>query len=123
MTKLKLLHLKNEMLLANTLANLIGAVLVQALLFKAETPFPQDLFTNRLVYLFDLVFTPLAFIIVIVFTLIYERPIRLYLTAKENPQPISPDLEGGARRRLLNEPFVLIAIDFRILIKSDPLIH
>jgi hypothetical protein len=38
MTKFKLLHLKNEMLVANFLANFIGAVLVQALLFRAETP-------------------------------------------------------------------------------------
>lgn len=112
MTKLKLLHLKNEMLIANTLANLIGAVLVQALLFRVETPFPQNLFLNRVVYLFDLAFTPFAFIFVFVFTLIYERPIRQYLTATENGLPMSPDLEGRARRILLNEPFVLIAIDF-----------
>jgi sigma-B regulation protein RsbU (phosphoserine phosphatase) len=112
MTKLKLFHLKNEMLAANSLANLIGAVLVQALIFRAETPFPESLFTNRIVHLFDMAFTPFAFIFATALTLIYERSARQYLTAKSNQIPISPELESRARRRILNEPFVLIAIDF-----------
>ncbi len=100
------------MLVANFLANFIGAVLVQALLFRAETPFPDSLFETRLVYWFDRAFTPFAFIFVTVITLIYERSIRQYLTARSNRMPISPELESTARRKLLNEPFVLIAIDF-----------
>jgi len=112
MTKLKLFHLKNEMLAANFLANFIGAVLVQALIFTAETPFPDSLFENRFVHLFDLAFTPFAFISVTAINLIYERSIRQYLTARSRQVPISPELEGRARRRILNEPFVLIALDF-----------
>jgi adenylate cyclase len=111
MTKLKLFHLKNEMLVANFLANMIGAVLVQALIFKAETPLPDSLFESRLLYWFDMAFTPLAFLFVTVMTLIYERSIRQYLTARSNRIPLSPGLENRARRGLLNEPFVLIAID------------
>jgi len=133
MAKLKILHLKNEMLVANFLANFIGAVLVQALLFRAEAPLPDSLFETRLVYWFDMAFTPLAFIFVTVVTLIYERSIRQYLTARSNRMPISPALESTARRKLLNEPFVLIAIDFGmwllaailyplafLLVKADP---
>ena len=112
MTKLKLLHLKNEMLVANFLANFIGVFLVQALMFRAETPVPESLFTNRLVYWFDMAFTPFAFIFVTTLTLIYERPIRRYLTARSNQIGISPKLESLARQRILNEPFVLIAADF-----------
>jgi sigma-B regulation protein RsbU (phosphoserine phosphatase) len=112
MTGWKVFHLKNEMLVANFLANFIGAVLVQALIFRAETPFPDDLFENRLVYLFDMAFTPLAFILVTAVTLVYERSIRQYLAAKSNQLPISPELESRARREILNEPFVLIAVDF-----------
>ncbi len=100
------------MLVANFLANFIGAVLVQALLFRAETPFADSLFETRLVYWFDMAFTPFAFIFVTAITLIYERSIRQYLTARSNQMPLSPELENRARRRLLNEPFVLIAIDF-----------
>ncbi len=112
MTKLKFFHLKNEMLAANFLANFIGAVIVQALIYRAEIPFLDILFENRLAYLFDMAFTPFAFIFVTAITLIYERSIRQYLTAESNRIPISPELESRARRRLLNEPFVLIAIDF-----------
>ena len=112
MTKLKFFRLKNEMLAANVLANFIGAFLVQGLIFRAETPFPDSLFENRLVYFFDMAFTPLAFLFAAAATLIYERSIRQYLTARSNQIPISPELESRARRRILNEPFVLIAIDF-----------
>ena len=112
MTKFKLLHLKNEMLAANFLANFTGAILVQALIFRAETPLPDSLFENRLVYWFDAAFTPFAFIFVTVITLIYERSIRQYLTARSNQTPITPELESRARQGILNEPFVLIAIDF-----------
>jgi sigma-B regulation protein RsbU (phosphoserine phosphatase) len=112
MTKLKLLHLKNDMLAANFLANFIAAELVQVLIFKAEDPLTVDLFENSLVNLFDKAFSPFAFIFVTVVTLIYERPIRQYLTAKANRTPPSPGLGDKARRRLLNEPFVLIVIDF-----------
>jgi sigma-B regulation protein RsbU (phosphoserine phosphatase) len=112
MTKLKFFRLKNEMLAANVLANFIGAFLVQGLIFRAETPFPDSLFENRLVYFFDMAFTPLAFLFATAATLIYERSIRHYLTARSNQIPISPELESRARRRILNEPFVLIAIDF-----------
>ena len=112
MTTFKHWHLKNEMLVANFLANFIGAVLVQKLIVKAETSFPESLFDNPLLFFFDILFTPCAFIFVTVATLIYERPIRQYLTARSNQMPISPELESTARRKLLNEPFVLIAIDF-----------
>ena len=112
MTKLKLMHLKNEMLVANFLANFIGVVVVQALIFRAETPLPESLFVNPIVYWFDLAFTPFAFLFVTVFTLIYERPIRRYLTARSNHVTLSPQLEKAARQKLLNEPFVLIAADF-----------
>ena len=102
------------MLAANFLANFIGVVLVQALIFRAEIPLPvsDSPFENRLVYLFDMAFTPFAFIFVTAITLIYERSIRQYLTAKSNQIPIPPELEIRARLRLLNEPFFLIAVAF-----------
>jgi len=56
MTKWRLFHLKNEMLAANSLANFIGAFLVQGLIYKAETPFPESLFVNPIAYYFDMAF-------------------------------------------------------------------
>ena len=84
MTKFKLFHLKNEMLVANFLANFIGAVLVQALIFRAETPIPDSLFENRLAYWFDAVFTPFAFIFVTCNNIDLRTVYRQYLTARSN---------------------------------------
>ena len=135
MTKFQRWRLKNEMLVANFLANFIGAVVVQKLIVKAGTAFPESLFENPLLLFFDIAFTPCALIFVTVATLIYERSIRQYLTARLNQMPISPELESRARRKLLNEPFVLIAIDFSmwllaailypiafLLVQADPII-
>ncbi|MEJ2223038.1 MAG: SpoIIE family protein phosphatase, partial [Desulfobacterales bacterium] len=45
-------------------------------------------------------------------TLLYEKPMRRYLNALFAHTTISQELKLKARRRLLNEPFVLIALDF-----------
>ncbi len=47
-------------------------------------------------------------------TLLYEKPIRHYLNALSRRTSIPQDLKLKARQRLLNEPFVLIALDFSI---------
>ena len=113
MKKLKLFHLKNEMLVANAIANFIGVFLAFALMYRAE-PFPKELFDNPIIYWTDALFDPFAFSFVIVMTLLYEKPIRHYLNALSRRKSISEDLKLKARQRLLNEPFVLIALDFSI---------
>ena len=45
-------------------------------------------------------------------TVLYEKPIRRYLNLSFKQAPIARDLEAKARQRLLNEPFVLIALSF-----------
>ena len=56
--------------------------------------------------------SPFAFSFVTVMTLLYEKPIRNYLNALFRRTSIPQDLKLKARQRLLNEPFVLIALDF-----------
>jgi hypothetical protein len=62
MTKFKRFHLKNEMLVANGLANFIGVFFVNAMLFVAEG-FPADkqMWQQPIPYWVDALFTPLAF--------------------------------------------------------------
>jgi sigma-B regulation protein RsbU (phosphoserine phosphatase) len=112
MTKRKLIHLKNEMLFANLLANLTGVLVNQILLSTGENQIPESVFQIPLVDIFDSMFTPMAFLFVCVMTLIYEKPIRAYLAAKFNRTDISAELEIKARRRVLNEPFYLMTVDF-----------
>lgn len=112
MNKRKLLHLKNEMLAANFLANLIGVFVIQILLNTAENQIPASIFQIPLVNIVDSLFTPLVFLFVIMMSFLYEKPIRAYLDAKFNRTNISAELEIKARRRVLNEPFYLIILDF-----------
>jgi len=100
------------MLVANLLANLTGVFVNQILLSTGENKIPESVFQIPLVDIFDSMFTPMAFLFVCVMTLIYEKPIRAYLTAKFKRADISAELETKARRRVLNEPFYLMTVDF-----------
>ncbi len=126
MTKFKQLHLKNEMLVANFLANFIGVFFVNAMLYVAEGYPDSQLWQHGVPYWVDALFTPFAFTFVGVMTLLYEKPIRRYLNLSFKQSSIPRDLEATARRRLLNEPFVLIALSFSMWLLAAtiyPLIH
>jgi methyl-accepting chemotaxis protein len=66
----------------------------------------------------DALFSPFAFSFVTLMTLLYEKPIRHYLNALFRRTSIPQDLKLKARQRLLNEPFVLIALDFSMWLLS-----
>jgi len=126
MTKKKLIHLKNEMLVANFFANVIGVFGVNAMMFTAEGIAVKEIWKYALPYWIDVLFTPSAFVFVCVMSVLYEKPIRHYLNSKYSLVPISRDLENSARRRLLNEPFALICLDFSMWLLSAiiyPLMH
>jgi sigma-B regulation protein RsbU (phosphoserine phosphatase) len=110
MNKIKLFNIKNAMLGANGLANFIGAVLVNAFLSKVLLPIS----TASAHQTFHIVFTTTAFSFVIIFTGLYERPIRQYLNALSKNAAMPGEFVSKARRRLLNEPFVLLALDLGI---------
>jgi sigma-B regulation protein RsbU (phosphoserine phosphatase) len=109
MTKFKLFQLKNEMICANFFANFIAVTFVHKLIFKAE-PLPAEIWEIPIFDVMDTIFTPVAFLFVIVMTLLYERPIRTYLSAKFKHSEVSAELENKARRKVLNEPFFLMAL-------------
>lgn len=126
MTKWKLFHLKNEMLAANFLANLVGVFGVNAMMFMGSGRPSKQIWEHAVPYWIDALFTPFAFSFVCAITLAYEKPIRRYLNAVYRRESIPADLESIARRRLLNEPFILIALDFSMWLLSSiiyPIIH
>jgi sigma-B regulation protein RsbU (phosphoserine phosphatase) len=112
MKKFELVHLKNEMLSANLLANFIGVFFVNTLMVRAESPILD--YNVSFVKRVDMMFTFGAFVFVIILTLLYERPIRHYLKDLFEQVSIPQDIEIKARRRLLNEPFFIIAADLGI---------
>ena len=111
MTKLKQFHLKNEMLGANFLANFVGVFLVNGLMIVVEGRSPATVWIHPVAYWVDALFTPFAFVFVTVINLVYEKPIRQCLNAIFSGESASRNLQRTASRRLLNEPFVLIALD------------
>jgi serine phosphatase RsbU (regulator of sigma subunit) len=118
MTGFKSFHLKHDMNGANFVANFIGVFFVMLLSKKTGVPLPESLFQNPVIDWIDSIFIPFAFVFVPGMTLLYERPIRRYLKAKFDHEPIPPNLENEARRKILNEPFVLMALDFSMWLLS-----
>lgn len=112
MTKFRRFHLKNDMLAANFLANFVGVFGVNGLLIIAEGVPPRQIWTHPVAYWMDALFTPLAFSFVAIATLVYESPIRRCLNAIFAGRSPAPPIESIAQKRLLNEPFVLICLDF-----------
>jgi len=112
MTKIKLIYLKNQILIANSIANFIGVFWVRALMLRFQETFAKEILESPIANWANALFSPFAFSFVTVMTLLYEKPIRQYLNALFRRTSISPDLKLKARQRLLNEPFVLIALDF-----------
>jgi adenylate cyclase len=112
MTKLKLLRLKNAMLLANFISNVIGVSVVFFLAHRIDPiGYPE---IAELVHRTNMIFVPAAFLLPIIVTLIYEKPIRRYLNSTYGEVPVSQKFTIRVHQRLLNEPFFLIAVDLVI---------
>jgi len=112
MTKFTVFHLKNEMLFANFISNVIGVSVVLFLTHgstSAESPEIAQFFRS-----ISMIFVPCSFMLPLVLTVLYERPIRRYLNIKYQETGILPEPEIKVRQRLLNEPFFLISLDFAI---------
>ncbi len=101
------------MVAGNFFANLVGVQVVSLITMRSIAPPPEEL--ARLTDSIDSIFLPVVFVSVFLFTWIYERPIRTFLNIRYGGDgSISEYLKTEAKRRLLNEPFVLIAVDFAV---------
>ena len=109
MTGLKRFQIKNAMLIANGISNLVGVLVVHLLRSGQTIEISRDVF--GVAFFMNVVFAPLSFALLIFLTLGYEQPIRRFLNEKSGDGPSPQGLEAKARRRLLNEPFFLIALD------------
>jgi hypothetical protein len=112
MTRWRVFRVKNAMLLANILSNLIGASIAIFLARRIGTPPSPEMV--QLGGRMNMFFIPLSFGLPLIVTMVYESPIRRFLDIAYRGKNPSAALELKARRRLLNEPFFLIALDFCI---------
>ncbi len=112
MTRFELTRTRNALLFSNLIANLIGVSIVT---FRTSGPFsPITEELSHLIRVPHTIFMFLAFFVPVVLTILYERPIRNYLGRIYKEKPIPDELVLEARRKLLNEPFFLIALDLGI---------
>jgi adenylate cyclase len=109
MSRFTLFRLKNVMLISNFTSNAIGVAITNFLGHRSGLPDSLGLvdYNHRL----QMVFTPIAFAIPFTLNLFYERPIRRYLNNLFKGQEVSESVRAAVQQRLLNEPFVLIAIN------------
>ncbi|MFO8082826.1 MAG: SpoIIE family protein phosphatase [Desulfobacterales bacterium] len=113
MEKWRLIILKNQMVFGNLISNLVGVQFVGLISLRSIDPPTQEL--QRLTASIDVIFMPVVFLLIFFFTLFYERPIRKVINQKYYfEQPLSEPLMTQAKRRLLNEPFVLITVDLAV---------
>jgi sigma-B regulation protein RsbU (phosphoserine phosphatase) len=99
---------------ANALANMAGAVFVQSFAARLAPPLPDDYWQNPLIEALDIGLTPLVFLTIFVLTFIYERPIHRFFDAVGAARPVPAPQGEEARRRLLNEPFLTMAVDLAV---------
>ena len=100
----------------NYLANTIGVCVVLFITFRSiSQQLTEALYLiGRVAWFIDPLFGCLMFIT----TLLYERPIRGFLNDQSNGVHISDELTVIARKRLLNEPFFLIAMNLTVWITA-----
>lgn len=111
-TRPNVFRVKNAMLIANLIANMIGVGVV--LFLTRGTALSQTLELMELSRRIHMVWMPCAFLLPIVIVLFYERPIRRYLSLEYRHKPIPDEIIMQARRKLLNEPFFMIALNLGI---------
>ncbi|MFC1856511.1 PP2C family protein-serine/threonine phosphatase [Thermodesulfobacteriota bacterium] len=119
MSKARLFVLKNRMLIANGIANLVGVLVVTFLMTPIKPLLTEEMMGAAI--RLDTFFIPSTFILVWFLTVVYELPIRRYLDSNSKRVQIPAEIALIARRRLLNEPFVLIAIDIGMWIGAASL--
>jgi sigma-B regulation protein RsbU (phosphoserine phosphatase) len=112
MSTLKRLRLQNSMLMAMVGANLFSGLSMDILMVQGDAP-PSP-FVLRLAGFLDLTFIPIVFVIAVIFVTSYERPIRRCIQRLAAGQPIPGNLNRQARRRLLNEPFMLMTLSWSL---------
>ncbi len=109
MTPRKRFRLKNRMLMANLISNLIGAVGVNALLLRSTRTHYTE-FGLAYATPIEIVFTPTVFVIAFAATLLYEWPIRRHVDrCFEGQSAGAVPLE--VQQRVLNEPFFGVMLD------------
>lgn len=113
MRQFRFWFLKNLMIIGNFIANFIGVNVIDIISRRSLAPPTSDVID--LARKIDGIFIPFSLLVNVVLMLLYERPIRRALgQILYTGKTLDEEALAAARRRLLNEPFVLMAFDLSI---------
>ena len=116
MSRVQRFRIKNAMIIANLISNVIGVAVVILLSRISSSTISEE--QLQLMDRTDLWFIPSSMLLPLTLSLIYERPIRKHFEDLFGGRTSTPEAALAARRRLLNEPFFLILIDFSMWIAA-----
>jgi sigma-B regulation protein RsbU (phosphoserine phosphatase) len=104
------------MLFSNFISNAIGVVVIMVI--SRQTGEYASANIQMIAHRISMVFLPFSFLVPLLVTLMYEKPIRSYLNDLRDNTPMSEKGVLEARRKLLNEPFFLIGLDSVVWLSS-----
>jgi adenylate cyclase len=104
------------MIIANLISNVIGVAMV--ILLGRISTYNVSGELLQLMERTNLWFIPHSMLLPLTLSLIYERPIRKHFEDLFGGRTSAPEAALAARRRLLNEPFFLILIDFSMWVAA-----
>ncbi|MCP3942568.1 MAG: adenylate/guanylate cyclase domain-containing protein [Desulfobacteraceae bacterium] len=105
-------HISNAVLIGNMIAIFIGDRLTR-ILFQHRAVDASETFLNRVYYL-DIFYGAFCVVTIFIITVWYEKPIRHCLKSFYKGQTPDPVLLENARRRVLNEPHMIVILDMFI---------
>jgi adenylate cyclase len=108
-SRFQYLHISNDVLIGNMMAVFLGDWLTRIMFLHRVGDASQALLS--LVNSLNLVYTVVCVVVMSVITIWYERPIRYCLKAFYQGYDPDPILLANARRRLLNEPYMIVILD------------
>jgi adenylate cyclase len=116
MSRVERFRIKNAMIIANLISNVIGVAVVILLGRISSSAISEGML--QLMERTNWWFIPPSMLLPLALSLIYERPIRKHFEDLFRGRTSAPEAALAARRRLLNEPFFLILIDFSMWIAA-----
>ncbi|HMK50891.1 MAG TPA: hypothetical protein VK551_00200, partial [Thermodesulfobacteriota bacterium] len=105
MSRVERFRIKNAMIIANLISNVIGVAVVILLGRFSSSTVSEELL--QLIERTNLWFIPSSMLLPLILSLIYEKPIRRHIEDLFGGRMSAPEVAMEARRRLLNEPFFL----------------
>lgn len=112
MKRLHHIVLKNSLALGNLLANVLGIFVVE--IISNYSVSPSSMALNKISKQIDKIYLPITFVIIFIFTVIYEGPVRTFLNNKYQGIENGKTLSLKAGQRVLNEPFFMIFLNISI---------